>query len=126
MSRGGVQTRVATYGKGSSMVEKSEVTKTLARKHFEIEPGITRIFEIVDQTKDESSAETPIKLLEVNDATIPSGILPLYFAPVPARGVPFPTVIIEVTPEEFEQIEANSLPLPSGWILGPEIPRGAA
>lgn len=106
-------------------MDKKEVANTLAQKHYLIEPGISKIFEILDETKDEASPETPIKLLEVNEATVPAGVMPLYFAPVPTSGIPYPTVIVEVTPEEFEKIESNVLPLPSGWFLGPEVPRGA-
>ena len=41
--------------------------------------------------------------------------MPLGFGPTPEAGIRFPSVIIEVTPDEFEKIEAKELPLPSGW-----------
>lgn len=106
------------------MMDKQEVMKNLANRHYVIEPGITRIFQIFDETKDESAVDTPIKLLEINDATVPSGVMPLYFAPVPASGIPYPTVIVEVTPDEYDRIESKELSLPRGWIIGPEVPRG--
>ena len=47
-------------------------------------------------------ADEPIKFLEVNAATVPTGVMPLQFGPVPASGIAFSSVIIEVTPDEFE------------------------
>ena len=66
---------------------------------------------------------TPIKLLEVNADTAPSGVMPLHFGPAPAGGIPYPSVIVEVTPDEFERIRAHELKLPDGWTIGEEYPR---
>ena len=41
----------------------------------------------------------PIKLLEVNENTVAAGVMPLYFGPAPASGIPYPSVIVEVTGE---------------------------
>jgi hypothetical protein len=97
---------------------KSEVAKTLADAHREIEPGIRRIVRVV--TDQESDASEPVKLLEVNPETSPSGVVPIAFGPDPPR-VPFPSVIIEVTEGEFEAIRAGELPLPHGWRLSETI-----
>lgn len=67
----------------------------------------------------------PIVLLEVNENTIPSGVLPIQFPAVPSLGFNFPSVIIEVTPEEFDRIQSRELQLPGGLILGDSIPRQA-
>ena len=45
------------------------------------------------------------------------------FGPAPASGIPYPTVIIEVSPAEFLKIQAHELRLPEGWFLGEEFPR---
>jgi len=65
----------------------------------------------------------PIKLLEVNKDTVSSGVMPLHFGPAPASGILFPSVIVEVTPEEFKRIKAKDLLLPSGWFLDAELPK---
>ena len=68
------------------MSGKQETARLLARKHFQIEPGITRIFSIREKPEYEALASTPIKLLEVNAETVASGVLPLHFGPAPASG----------------------------------------
>lgn len=64
----------------------------------------------------------PIKLLEVNENTIASGILPLSFGPATAYGN-YPSVILEVTREEFDKIKSNELKLPHCWKIGEMIPK---
>ena len=59
------------------MANKDEVAKKLAHMHYDIEPGITRIFKLRDKPEFEGLSSTPIKLLEVNVDTAPSGIMPL-------------------------------------------------
>ena len=93
--------------------------------HFGIEEGISQIFQIRQTVDAEVVRSEPIRLLEVNVNTIPSGIMPIGFAPALTIGVPFPSVILEVTPEEFTRITANQLPLPAGWAIGEEIQRPA-
>ncbi len=87
----------------------------LADAHREIEPAISRIFRVISDR--EQDTDEPVKLLEVNPDTSPSGIFPIAFSADPPR-VPFPLVVIEVTEGEFEKINEGSLPLPDGWRLG--------
>lgn len=103
------------------MNNKDEQAIQLAQAHFAVEPGITRIFRLFGGPDVESKHDEPIMLLEVNRDTIPSGIMPLQFAPAPASGIHFPSVIVEVTPEEFEKITRQELKLPLGWTLGNEV-----
>ena len=105
------------------MSHKDEVAKKLADAHFDIEPGITRIFKLQGQPEFEGLPNTPIKLLEVNDDTPSSGIMPLHFGPVPGSGIPYPSVIVEVTPAEYEKIRVHELSLPDGWTIGEEYAR---
>lgn len=95
--------------------EKSEIARKLAEAHRKVEPGISRIIRVVADQEDD--AWEPIKLLEVNPETSPSGIVPIAFGPDPP-GIPFPSVVIEVTEAEFRKIRAGSLLLPEGWRLG--------
>jgi hypothetical protein len=105
------------------VADKDEVAKMLARKHYDIEPGITRIFKLQDKPEFEGLLSAPIKLLEVNVDTSSSGIMPLYFGPVPSSGIPYPSVIVEVTPDEFERIKVQELKLPDGWTIAEEYPK---
>ncbi len=105
------------------MDDKKRVAKKLADFHYQAEPGITRIFTIWGKPEHEALPNTPIKLLEVNTQTSPSGVMPLHFGPCHAIGIPYPTVIVEVTPDEFERIKTRELDLPEGWAVGEELPR---
>src|SRR5579862_8486261 len=105
-----------------TMDEREEAANRLAQRHYHLEPAITEIRTINSGAINGAVAE-PIQLLEVNANTIASGIMPLRFDAVPASGIPFASVIVEVTPEEYEQIKRNELKLPDGWSLGPVLPR---
>jgi hypothetical protein len=103
--------------------EKAEVAKELANKHYQAEAGLSRIFRLTGSAEVEARPVEPIKLLEVNANTVASGVLPVQFGPAPASGIPYPSVIVEVSPEEFQRIQTQELKLPKGWLLGEEMPR---
>lgn len=105
--------------------DKDIEARKLAEAHYEIEEGITGIFRLVCAGDAEARPNEPIKLLEVNQHTIASGVMPLQFAPQPASGFHFPSVIVEVTPEEFRLIQTRQLALPNDWAVGTELPRPA-
>jgi hypothetical protein len=90
-----------------------ESANELARRHYQVEPGLTHVI-LFSGSPTLATAE-PIKLLEVNTNSASLGVMPLGFGPAPEAGIRFPSVIIEVTPDEFEKIEAKELPLPHGW-----------
>jgi hypothetical protein len=107
------------------MPTKDEVVTSLAAQHFRVEPDLSRVVRIV--SPDENAPDEPIKLLEVNAATVATGSVEAFgFAPTPA--VPFATLIAEVTPEEYARIEREELLLPEGWSLvnAQQIPRPEA
>jgi len=103
--------------------DKAEVARSLARKHYEAEDGLQRVFRLTVSAEVEMRPVEPIKLLQVNTNTVPSGILPVSFGPAPASGIPYSSVIVEVSPEEFAKIQTRELTLPKGWLLGEEMPR---
>jgi hypothetical protein len=93
---------------------KEAIARELAHWHFGVEPDLKQVLRIFTDNEDEP--DEPIKLLEVNAATVATGsVEPFAFAP--SASVPFATVIAEVTPEEFGQIERNEMKLPKGWSL---------
>ena len=100
------------------MCKKDEIAGLLADAHRRLEPSICRIVRLVSDQ--ESEANEPVKLLEVNPATSPSGVFPIAFTADPPD-VPYPSVVIEVTEQEFEEIRKGSLSLPTGWRLGETI-----
>jgi hypothetical protein len=93
---------------------KDEAVRELAEWHFGVEPDLTLVIRIVGD--DEDAVDEPIKLLEVNAATVATGsVEPYAFAA--SASVPFPTVIAEITPEEYERIRRDEIKLPTGWSL---------
>lgn len=102
---------------------KRVAARELAKKHYEVEDGLMRIFRLTGKAEVEASRAEPIKLLEVNENTVASGVMPLHFGPVPAIDIPFPSIIVEVTPDEFTKIKTNELKLPKDWEIGEELPK---
>ena len=72
---------------------KDEVAATLARVHYESDPSMQRIYRLKGDDDLEARPDEPIKLLEVNEDTIPSGIQPLYFGPTAESG---PSILVHV------------------------------
>jgi len=103
--------------------DKSTAALQLVEAHLRSDPSINRVVRVIGG--EESAVHEPIKLLEVNPDTSPSGIVPIAFGPNPPL-TPYSTVIIEVTEEEFESIRAGDLTLPEGWSLGETLYPSAA
>lgn len=99
----------------SSSPDKNSTARELAEAHRDFDSSIEKIIRIVSEA--ESDAAEPVKLLEVNPSTSPSGILPIAFGADPPT-IPFPSIIVEVTADEFDRIQAGHLSLPEGWRLG--------
>jgi len=88
-----------------------EAAARLAEAHYRVEPAITGIYPLRSADPDDRT----IRLLEVNPHTFESGIMPVGFGPHPPSGIPFPSIIVEVTPREFLDLQGGKLCLPDGW-----------
>ncbi len=94
------------------MASKEQVARELVQAHFQVEPHLVVVWRIVSDN--EALPTEPIKLLEVNEATVATGsITPFAFAP--SNDVPYPTMIAEITPEEFDAAKREPARLPHGW-----------
>lgn len=100
---------------------KDEVADELAQAHYEVDAGIERIVRLLADEEREASASEPIKLLEVNKLTVPAGVQPVYFGSHPASGAVYPSVVVEITPDEFNAETLRDLSERFGWTPGPEI-----
>ncbi len=103
---------------------KAEIARSLAAAHFRVEEGLVRVFIMRTGLEDPSQ---PIKLLEVNANTFPTGsIEPIPFSST--QDVPFVTEIAEISPDEFSRLERGDLVLPAGWTLddAEQVPRPQA
>lgn len=98
----------------SALRSKDAAARRLIDWHFSVEPELREVYRIV--MDDEGSQEEPIRLLEVNAATVATGsVEPFAFSPTVE--IPFRTVIAEITPEELESIRSKPEALPRGWDL---------
>lgn len=74
------------------MATKEEQARQLAQMHYNMDSGLKHVFKITGSTDVELKPDEPIKLLEVNQDSFPSGILPLHnSARHPPRGCIFLT-----------------------------------
>ena len=82
----------------------------LVQSHREVEPNLRRVYFYRDP------AGREVRLVEIVEGSPSAGeVLPFRFAPDEARGVRYPVVIVELSPEEFDRVERGELPLPAGW-----------
>jgi hypothetical protein len=107
----------------SEKYEKDRQAYELARRHYSAEEGITEVIRFTRSGDFEVQPEEPIKLLEVNENTAPSGIMPIQFGPSPDGGITYSITIIEVTPGEYEQIKLGQLVLPPEWENDEPMPK---
>jgi hypothetical protein len=107
-------------GNSSHQLKRTRVAEHLAHQHFDIDQEVERIF-LLKKAGDDHSNHEPIKLLEVNRATVECGIMPVYFGP--SHEVPFPLVIVEVSRREFDRLRNGRLTLPDGWKIARELTR---
>jgi hypothetical protein len=95
--------------------------RELADYHFAVEDHIERV--VYYERAGGDAPHEPLKLLEVNAATVPAGVVPVLLAS-PSGGPP--VAIIELTPAEYAELRAGRLTLPPGWDLAEEWLRGWA
>lgn len=96
------------------MDDKTELARQLAEAHRSYDPSIVGVYRIHTATDGHSNG--PIKLLEISELTPASGIVPIVFGAT--KSIPYPTVVVEITPGEFELLKRNQLALPNGWTVG--------
>ncbi|MBI3206695.1 MAG: hypothetical protein HYZ29_34490 [Myxococcales bacterium] len=87
-----------------------EVAQWLAEAHMKDDPATTDVF--VAEAADE------VRLVEVSGSVgpgTPREVLPFRFAANPDKGVPYPSVVVLLSPAEWEAVQRGELALPSGW-----------
>lgn len=96
----------------------------MAAAHLAVEPNLEVV--VLLEPLAPGNPEEPIKLLEVVRGTIERGIEPVSFAANPGLGIRHPSVIVEVSPAEFQKIKStgvSKMRLPHGWKIGRELAR---
>lgn len=103
------------------LMSKLETARQLARAHFQVEPQLKYVF-VLKPIHDQDPKD-PIRLLEVVEGTIESGFEPVSFAPDPARGINYPSLVIEISPAEYQSVKKNGrIRLgDDDWEIGEEV-----
>jgi hypothetical protein len=87
-----------------------DAVRTLARWHAALESRNLEIFAFPDP------GETVVRLIEISDEFPRTGrVVPVSFGR--SAEFPFKSSVALVTPDEWQQILAGTLPLPDGWDL---------
>jgi len=87
-----------------------EVAEQLAEAHRKEDPATTEVY--VAEASDE------VRLVEVSGSVTPTATyeaLPFKFKARPDQGVYYPSVVVLLSPEEWEAVKRGELQLPSGW-----------
>lgn len=101
--------------------KKVEVARKMAKQHLRIDPAVKKV--VLLTSKQDISEEEPITLLEVVEGTIERGIEPVYFLKDAKRGWNYPSVIVEVSPREYEGLrrKRNIRFQQKNWSFGEEL-----
>ena len=90
------------------VTERIKAAKQLVELHREAEPNLREAFLLAAP---DETADSPIKLLEVVDGAVEAGVMPVYFRADKARAIPFASILIELSPSEFEQYKTGTIPV---------------
>jgi hypothetical protein len=95
----------------STMKTVAQVAHELAKAHIEDDPNTTDVY-FVDGIDNE------VRLVEVSGSLGnggPGEVLPFRFKEQPEQGVPYPSVVVLLSPAEWASVENGQLELPPGW-----------
>jgi hypothetical protein len=102
---------------------KLETAESLAKGHFRVEPNLKHIHLI--EPVDDQDPNDPIRLLEVVEGTIERGIEPIGFTADPARGIEYPSIIVEISPAEYNSVRNGRVRIADrDWTIGKELLAG--
>jgi hypothetical protein len=102
------------------MKSRLEAAEGLAAAHFRVDPSLRRVH-LIEPMCDRDPSD-PMRLLEVVEGTLERGIEPVGFTADPAHGVDCPSVIVEVSPAEFESFRSGTVSFEGrDWTIGREL-----
>ncbi len=85
------------------------VVEKLVHEYFEADEHLEKIVWI-------ESPKPEIRFLEINAETIATGDVMSFYFP-PSDEIPYALKIAEITPAEWQKVQQNEIPLPTGWSL---------
>ena len=86
----------------------SDVARELASAHRAEDPETKSVFL--------ANNESEVRLVEVSGSISSGGeVLPFRFASRPDLGVPYPSVVVLLSEDDWRSVERGDLALPVGW-----------
>ncbi len=88
-----------------------QVAEELDKAHVAEAPQTTEVF-YLDGIRDE------VRLVEVSGSLGSGGpgeVLPFRFQPQPEQGIPYASVVVLLSPSEWQAVGRGELALPHGW-----------
>jgi hypothetical protein len=86
------------------------VVEKLVQERFDLDENLEKVMWINPDLTSE------IRLIQITAETIPTGdVMSFYFAP--SDEIPYPMFLAQVTPEEWQQVLRDEIPLPEEWSL---------
>jgi len=99
------------------MPDYRSTAKKLAAAHKKEDPKTAEIYLIPD------AQLVDVRLLEVSGNAPRSGdVLPFHFQARPDLGIDFASTVILLSPDEWKEVQAGKLRLPSDWDLTKKEP----
>jgi len=91
-------------------IDLESAVQKLVDEHFGLDESIEKMVWVKPEARPE------IRLIEITAETLPTGdVMSFYFSP--SDEVPFPLFIAQITPEEWQMVVQNKIPLPEEWSL---------
>lgn len=85
---------------------------SLAASHRKHDPSTTEILWAPNE------AMTEIRFIEVSAAMLTSGeVFPFRFNPAPEKGIDYASIVVLLSLDEWDEVQAGRLELPQGWTL---------
>jgi hypothetical protein len=102
---------------------KRKIAHLLAQYHFNAEPNLRAIFVLEPLGSDDD--DEPVKLLEVVDGSVAKDTFAVGFAPDPGAGIPYRSVVVEISPRELPELKDRGFLMIRGrkWKIGEEVVR---
>lgn len=102
---------------------KIETAHRLAQYHYDVEPNLLSVFVLEPLGSDDD--DEPVKLLEVVDGSVAKDTFAVGFAPNPGAGIPYRSVVVEVSPRELPALKGRGFVKIRGreWKIGEELVR---
>src|SRR5579883_1142283 len=86
----------------------ADVARHLAEAHVREDPATRAVFL--------AENDVEVRLVEISGSVEPTGeVLPFRFAARPDRDVPYPSVVVLLSEDDWSQIEKGKPALPPGW-----------